>query len=344
MPKSNLPATNRFQKLVDDISHLYVNARKAQVQFAWETGRRIVQEEQDGALRAAYGARLVPKLSKALAVKHGPGFSVTTLKKMRQFYLRDPKGPISGHLEWSGHVELLPVKDEKIRKSLARRVLKENLNIQQLRRLVSRVRGNNARAAVKNEKPPVKQELLIPKRGMLYTYRMIQRPKLGGRVGDSPLQLDLGFGVFRDVEARSAARFSPDQIVESHKKDDTYMITSSERTAKDLFTYSAAIERVIDADTLKVRVDLGFGIWHRETLRLRDIDAPELGTRAGDAAKAFVQSLLKEAGTIILHTSRSDKYDRYLADVFLPADEATNGSDPIYLNNLLLEEGHAQRV
>ncbi|HSA30505.1 MAG TPA: hypothetical protein P5160_01760 [Candidatus Omnitrophota bacterium] len=45
---TNLPAKNRFQKLVEDISALYTNAREAQVRFAWETGRRIVQEEQNG--------------------------------------------------------------------------------------------------------------------------------------------------------------------------------------------------------------------------------------------------------------------------------------------------------
>ena len=73
---------------------------------------------------------------------------------------------------------------------------------------------------------------------------------------------------------------------------------------------------------------------------MRGIDCPEVGTKDGDAAKAFVQSLLKEASQIILRSSRSDKYDRYLADVFIPTD----GTEDIYLNNLLLEHGHAQRA
>lgn len=38
---------SKFRKLVFDISELYQNARKAQVMFAWETGRRIVEVEQD---------------------------------------------------------------------------------------------------------------------------------------------------------------------------------------------------------------------------------------------------------------------------------------------------------
>ena len=39
-------AQNRFHKLIDDISRLYIKARNAQVQFGWETGRRLVDEFQ----------------------------------------------------------------------------------------------------------------------------------------------------------------------------------------------------------------------------------------------------------------------------------------------------------
>jgi hypothetical protein len=64
-----------------------------------------------------------------------------------------------------------------------------------------------------------------------------------------------------------------------------------------------------------------------------------LYARAGEAAKAFVQSFLKEADTITIYTSRSDKYDRYLADVF-----AHGEAGEVFVNNLLLERGHARRM
>ena len=99
-------------------------------------------------------------------------------------------------------------------------------------------------------------------------------------------------------------------------------------------------ERVIDADTLKVRLDLGFGMFSRHDLRLRGIDCPEMSTKTGEEAKVFVQSYIKEAQRIVVRSSRSDKYDRYLADVFLPAEE---GKD-VYLNNLLLDNDHAIRM
>ena len=115
-------------------------------------------------------------------------------------------------------------------------------------------------------------------------------------------------------------------------------------SAKDLYTYQAVVEKVIDGDTIKVRMNLGYDDSYREVLRLRDIDAPELDTKEGQDAKAFVQSHIKEAQMIIVRSSRSDKYDRYLADIFIPSSgesRAVNGD--LYLNNLLLEKGYAKR-
>ncbi len=53
-----------------------------------------------------------------------------------------------------------------------------------------------------------------------------------------------------------------------------------------------------------------------------------------------MQSYIKETQRIVVRSSRSDKYERYLSDVYLPGEE---GKD-IYLNNFLLEHGHAERM
>jgi endonuclease YncB( thermonuclease family) len=87
-------------------------------------------------------------------------------------------------------------------------------------------------------------------------------------------------------------------------------------TTAGLYTYKAHIERVIDGDTIKVQIDLGFDIWNRQTLRLRGIDAFELNTGAGKRGKEFVEAALKHEPFVTIKTSREDKYDRYLADVF----------------------------
>ena len=57
------------------------------VYLCYEAGRMIVEEEQNGAKRAAYGTQLLNELSIYLTKNFGKGFSVGTLKNIRQFYM-----------------------------------------------------------------------------------------------------------------------------------------------------------------------------------------------------------------------------------------------------------------
>ena len=51
-----------------------------------EMGRMIVEEEQGGKARAAYGKSLLKGLSEYLTKRVGSGFSVSTLTNARKFY------------------------------------------------------------------------------------------------------------------------------------------------------------------------------------------------------------------------------------------------------------------
>lgn len=57
----------------------------------WLIGRRIVEFEQKGKTRAAYGERLLQRLVHDLSAKFGRGFSYPNLNKFRQFYLTYPQ-------------------------------------------------------------------------------------------------------------------------------------------------------------------------------------------------------------------------------------------------------------
>ncbi|MEI8264269.1 MAG: PDDEXK nuclease domain-containing protein [Betaproteobacteria bacterium] len=61
----------------------------------WEIGRRIVEFEQGGQERAAYGQALLKRLSADLSNRFGRGFSERNLEQMRLFYLAWPPGQIS---------------------------------------------------------------------------------------------------------------------------------------------------------------------------------------------------------------------------------------------------------
>ncbi len=87
-------------------------------QTYWEIGRRIVEEEQGGAVRAEYGRGLIKHLSVELAKEFSDGFSVDNLKNMRRFYLAYPKGETASrqfNLSYSHYIFLSRVanKDER---------------------------------------------------------------------------------------------------------------------------------------------------------------------------------------------------------------------------------------
>lgn len=84
-------------QLVAEVRNLVQSARHAaattvntlQVLTNFEIGRRIVEYEQKGEKRAAYGAVLLKELSARLTDEFGKGFSVTNLQLMRKFFVEN---------------------------------------------------------------------------------------------------------------------------------------------------------------------------------------------------------------------------------------------------------------
>ncbi|OGQ29450.1 MAG: hypothetical protein A3D98_00065, partial [Deltaproteobacteria bacterium RIFCSPHIGHO2_12_FULL_44_21] len=128
------------------------------------------------------------------------------------------------------------------------------------------------------------------------------------------------------------------------------------RDPSPLYTYKAIVEKVVDGDTLLVRIDLGFDVWVNQRIRFRGINTAELiknGVPSGDAsdrgeqAKQFVQEKLKDIEFIVIKTYKTDMYGRFVADVFYHPtikkreDVAAKG---FFLNLELANEGLADYV
>lgn len=64
-----------------------VSVNRTLVYTYYEIGRYIVEDEQNGRDRAAYGKRILSALSDRLTERLGKGWSVENLKKIRQFYV-----------------------------------------------------------------------------------------------------------------------------------------------------------------------------------------------------------------------------------------------------------------
>ena len=97
-PKAAAPVQSSdrgLRGLFTEVRDLIQSARRGvasvvdtfQVMTNFEIGRRIVEHEQKGAKRAAYGAELLKKISGRLTEEFGRGFSKANLEYMRRFYV-----------------------------------------------------------------------------------------------------------------------------------------------------------------------------------------------------------------------------------------------------------------
>lgn len=101
----------------------------------WETGKYIVEFEQEGKVKAEYGKKLLDNLSKDLTKIHGTGFSRSNVVYMRLFYVKYPNGVTVSHLlSWSHYYELLKIKEDTERQFYENQTVIENWGIRELRR------------------------------------------------------------------------------------------------------------------------------------------------------------------------------------------------------------------
>jgi len=127
------------------------------VQTCWELGRHIVEFEQGGATRAAYGKRLLSELARALTTEFGKGFDASNLRYMRLFYQAFPKCDALRHeLSWTHYRTLLRVDSETARTWYMNEAAAQNWSSRALERQIGtlyyeRLLASQDRAAVEQE-------------------------------------------------------------------------------------------------------------------------------------------------------------------------------------------------
>ena len=199
--------------------------------------------------------------------------------------------------------------------------------------MISRISGS---ASVLETKKGRKAKALPRARGPLFTYRILSQEVLHSPAGKLPLLLDLGFSCFIQLTGAQAKNLKPGDIVQSQSKLPARVLKVPKADQSWLYHYKAYVERTVDGDTFWVRIDLGFRFWIRQKLRLSGLDAPELNTREGEETKRRVEEQLKKAPWVMITTTKPDKYDRYLSDIFIPR----KGRE-VHLNQWLLDQGLA---
>lgn len=121
--------------LLDNLRELIAESRQqllravdvVQVQTYWHIGQHIVEFEQSGAQRAAYGQRLLPQLGQVLAAEFGRGFDATNLRHMRAFYQAFPiRDAVRRELSWTHYRLLLRVDSPEARQWYVQEVAAQN--------------------------------------------------------------------------------------------------------------------------------------------------------------------------------------------------------------------------
>jgi hypothetical protein len=96
------PPPVKYGVFRDDVALLIEQARQQATRAVnsvmtatyWLVGHRIVEFEQEGRRRAAYGAAVVERLAHDLTTRFGRGFGVVNLSQMKKFYLQRPEAGI----------------------------------------------------------------------------------------------------------------------------------------------------------------------------------------------------------------------------------------------------------
>lgn len=158
-------SSTSFETLVGQLQHLIEESRQKalrsvdviQVRTCWEVGRHIVEFEQQGAARAEYGARLVPRLAERLTAQYGKGFDERNLRHMRAFFMTFPIwDALRSELSWTHYRTLLRVEDGAARNWYLQEAASQNWSSRALERQISTLYYERLLAS--KQRQPVRHE------------------------------------------------------------------------------------------------------------------------------------------------------------------------------------------
>ncbi|MBP7709632.1 MAG: hypothetical protein KA100_01000 [Rickettsiales bacterium] len=320
-PENYKKLLTRIQKTIEETKQNIVKTVDRQkVEMSWKIGKDIEEHCKTILQKTGgnvYGKKLFERLAQDTKIEE------KVLYKMRAFYTTYPKLPSEKKaLSWSHYRNLIAVKDEETRAQLEELVVEKNLGSDKLQQEISKTKKT------KITKPRPKNTKLKVTRGEIFNYV----------VGENS-EIDLGFNIF--VEVKNT--FKSGEIVATKKVGEKYSLKKSALKPAQLHTYKAQLERVVDGDTIHVKLDLGFKIKHREILRLTQINAAEAESVDGKKATAALKNILKDAPFLVVKTNKTDIYGRYIADVFVgeksEQDATKVAREGAYVSQLLLERG-----
>jgi endonuclease YncB( thermonuclease family) len=314
---SSLELTKDLSELISTIrSELETgktNAKKAMEEEIkttyWNVGKLIKTHISKNTTFTNYGNKVFTTLVGELNIDQA------TLYSCVKFYEQYPKNLCARiNLTWTHIRALLSIQDTETRKTVEKKIIKENLSTRELKTFIQKELTKPKSQTITVSQTSKKTYPALPlKRDVPYYYK--------SKTIQNVQMIDLGFNVFCAQPHASLASKGP-----TH------------------YTYKAFVDEIIDGDTLWLTIDLGFNMWTKQKVRLRGIDTAHIDSLEGQKAKLYIETQLKDCTFVMVKTYWRDKFSRYLADIFY--DKTL--TDPIklaekgrFLNQDLLDEALA---
>ena len=123
--------------ILDNKSEMTYQINNTLVNTYFNVGKTIVENEQNGNIRAEYGKEILSKLSKKLTNKFGSGFSMSGIYNMRLFYNRYKNfQPLAGKLSWSHYCYLIYIEDDNERNFYEKECINSRWSKRELKRQI----------------------------------------------------------------------------------------------------------------------------------------------------------------------------------------------------------------
>ncbi len=127
------------------------------VQTYWHIGRVIIEHEQQGESRAAYGKQQLEQLSARLSTEFGKGFDLSNLRRMRSFYGAFPiQGALRPELGWTHYRKLIAVENPNAREWYLQEAAQQGWSARALERQIGTLYYERLLAS--RDKTPVETE------------------------------------------------------------------------------------------------------------------------------------------------------------------------------------------
>ncbi|MDV6237896.1 DUF1016 N-terminal domain-containing protein [Leptospira ellisii] len=291
-----------------------------------EIGRILNHAEKNATTEERASGSWMKAISLQLQKHLKKGFSERNLFYAQKFYEVYGKVELDHRLSWSHYRKLAYVSDERLRDKLSKAAIKEGWSEESLSFKIKEAGEQRKSPTLKWRRPA----------GLLWHYKIKETFK-----SDENYLLDLGFYCYYEIpKAKADHPYKTGDVLKIERQGKTWSLEKTRLPkSSDLYFYFGEMERVIDGDTILVKLQLGFNVIVRQRIRLHNVWAAELDTDEGESSFELLKEKLPPKTKVIIRSRTKDIYGRYVGEVLYSRKKAIAPeeifTDGIYLNEEL---------